>query len=96
MSITKEDIVRELMNQTKIDRTKAKWLIELLLKIVKETLGSGEDVMISGFGEFKIRQKTARVGRNPKTKVEYEIPARTVVTFHQSKSFQRKMNPAAD
>ncbi|MBT4088268.1 MAG: hypothetical protein HN590_15360 [Calditrichaeota bacterium] len=50
-------------------------------------------MLISGLGEFKIRNKSARAGRNPKTKEEFEISERTVVTFHPSKVFKRELNP---
>ncbi len=89
MTITKEDIIRELMTRIDIGRPKGKRLVESVLKLVKGSLASGEDVMISGFGEFNVRHKRARMGRNPKTKVEHEISERKVVTFRASKVFRR-------
>ena len=93
MTVIKEDIVSQLMKEINLDKNKAKYLIESLLKIVKGTLASGEDVLISGFGLFQVRHKRARVGRNPKTKIEYEISERKVVTFYPSKVFRKEMNP---
>jgi len=92
MTRIKEDIIRELMNQIKLDRKYAKQIVESILQIIKETLESGNEVMISGFGHFKVRHKKPRVGRNPKTKVSYEISERTVVTFYPSKVFRKELN----
>jgi integration host factor subunit alpha len=91
MTRIKEDIVREVMTQVTHDRSTAKYLVESLLKLLKQTLASGDRVMISGFGEFKVKHKRARMGRNPKTKKEYEISEREVVTFHASKVFRKKL-----
>ncbi len=92
MTRIKEDIIRDVMTQITHDRTKAKKLVESILRLIKATLASGEGVLISGFGEFKVRHKRARMGRNPKTKVAYEISKRKVVTFHASKVFRNEMN----
>jgi integration host factor subunit alpha len=92
MTRIKEDIIRDIMTKITLDRSTARNLIESLLRIIKDTLASGDGVMISGFGEFKVRHKKARMGRNPKTKVAFEISKRKVVTFHASKVFRREMN----
>jgi len=92
MATTKEDIVRNLMVKISQSHPSAKKLIETLLRIIKDTLGSSSRLMISGFGEFKVNHKSARIGRNPKTKIEYEISERTVVTFHSSKVFKKELN----
>ncbi len=93
MTRIKEDIIRDVMTKITLDRKYAKNLVESILNIVKTTLQSGEEVMISGFGYFKVRHKKARVGRNPKTKVAYEISERVVVTFYPSKVFRKELNP---
>ncbi len=92
MTRIKEDIIRELMANLVLDHKTAKNLINTLLSIIKNELASGDGIMISGFGEFSIRHKKPRTGRNPKTKIEYEISARTVVTFYPSKVFRRMLN----
>ena len=93
MTVVKEDIVREAVRKLNLDQSKAKKSIDSLLKIVKGTLASGEDVLVSGFGLFQVRHKRARLGRNPKTKEAYEISERKVVTFYPSKVFRKEMNP---
>lgn len=80
------------MMKTSLNRPGARRSIESLLRIVKDTLSSGSDLMISGFGGFRISHKSARIGRNPKTKVVYEISERTVVTFHPSKVIRKELN----
>jgi len=92
MTKIKEDIVRDVITTLSLDHKAAKNLIGTLLRIIKDTLASGEDVLISGFGEFKVRHKKARIGRNPKTKIEYEIAERKVVTFSPSKILRKELN----
>jgi len=93
MTRIKEDIIRDVMTKITLDRKYAKNLVESILSIIKNTLHSGEEVMISGFGYFKVRHKKPRVGRNPKTKITYEISERVVVTFYPSKVFRKELNP---
>ncbi|MCP4298771.1 MAG: integration host factor subunit alpha [Proteobacteria bacterium] len=92
MTRIKEDIIRDVMTKITLDRKYAKSLVESILDIIKQSLKDGEEVMISGFGHFKVRHKSSRVGRNPKTKISYEISERTVVTFYPSKVFRRELN----
>jgi integration host factor subunit alpha len=89
MTIIKDDIVNNVMKKIKIDRNTARNLVESILRNIKNTLASGDRVMISGFGEFKVRHKKARIGRNPKTKLEHEISERKVVTFQPSKILRK-------
>ena len=93
MTRIKEDIIRDVMTKVTLDRKYAKSLVESILRILKNSLQSGEEVMISGFGYFKVRRKKARIGRNPKTKTAYEISERVVVTFYPSKVFRKELNP---
>ncbi|MDX2470701.1 MAG: integration host factor subunit alpha [SAR324 cluster bacterium] len=92
MTRIKEDIIRDVMQKITLDRKYAKNLVEAILDIMKDTLEEGEEVMISGFGQFKVRRKNPRMGRNPKTKESYEISERTVVTFYPSKVFRKELN----
>ncbi len=96
MTLIKEDIVRAVAIKTSLDRKIAKNYVETILRTIKQSLAAGNEVLISGFGYFKVRHKNARIGRNPKTKIEYEISARTVVTFYPSKVFRKEMNTELD
>lgn len=91
MARIKEDFIRDVMSQITYDKGVAKKLVESILRLMKEALVSGDGVMISGFGDFRVRHKKARMGRNPKTKIEYEISERSVVTFHPSKVFKQQL-----
>ena len=92
MTVVKEDIIREVMTNISLDHKPAKQLVESILSNIKDKLASGDNVLISGFGEFRVKHKKARIGRNPKTKEEFEISERKVVTFHPSKVFRKEMN----
>ncbi len=67
-------------------------IVETLIEIIKRTLESGEEVLISGFGTFQIKQKRARRGRNPATDEDMILPARRVVTFKCSGKLRDKVN----
>lgn len=92
MTIIKDDIIHNVITKTKIDRNIAKILVETILRLIKETLASSNRIMISGFGDFKVVHKKARIGRNPKTLVTYEISERNVVVFSPSKVLRKEMN----
>jgi len=66
--------------------------VESLLEIIKSTLESGEDVLISGFGKFRVRDKTKRRGRNPATGDDMMLRPRRVVTFNCSGKLREKVN----
>ena len=68
-------------------------LVEAVIAIIKETLESGEDVLVSGFGKFRVRSKKARTGRNPATGKSMTLEPRKVVTFHCSGNLRKKLNP---
>lgn len=92
MTIIKEDIIRSVVTKTKTDRNLAKSLVELIIRTIKEKLSTGDKIMISGFGEFKVVHKKPRIGRNPKTLETYEISERKVVVFSPSKILRKEMN----
>ena len=93
MTKIKEDIVRDVITKTKVDRNIARNLVESILKHIKDRLASGNGVLISGFGDFKVTHKKARIGRNPKTKEEHKISERKVVVFSPSNVLRKEMNP---
>lgn len=84
MSLTKADIVERVYKEAGFSKKEAADLVDLVFKVVKETLSKGEKVKISGFGNFSIRDKATRVGRNPQTGDAMDISARRVLTFKPS------------
>ncbi len=84
MSITKADIVERVYKEAGFSKKEASDLVDLIFKVIKETLSRGEKVKISGFGNFSIRDKSTRMGRNPQTGEAMPISARRVLTFKPS------------
>ena len=93
MTLTKADLIRQVYNQheglTKIQATDS---VEAFLRICKNTLVSGSDLLLSGFGKFNVKDKKARKGRNPQTGKELILDARRVVTFTPSGILKNKTN----
>ena len=92
MTITKSHIIESLNNHCGCSKTKSIKLAETVLDIVKKTLESGEDVLISGFGKFSVSDKHERRGRNPSTGNELTLGARRIVSFKCSSSLKEKIN----
>jgi len=84
MSVTKADIVEKVYKDAGFSKKEAADLVDLIFKVIKETLSRGEKVKISGFGNFSIRDKATRMGRNPQTGEAMPISARRVLTFKPS------------
>jgi integration host factor subunit alpha len=81
MALTKADMVECLFNEIGLDKKEARELLDLFFQELEASLAAGEQVKLSGFGNFDIRDKNERPGRNPKTGEDVPIPARRVVTF---------------
>ena len=81
MTLTKSDIVEDLNNEIGLNKREAKELVDSLFNNIKNKLESGEEVKLSGFGNFQLKNKSPRPGRNPRTGEDVEITARKVVTF---------------
>ncbi len=92
MALTKGDIVEQVLESLGFPKNEAVKVTETLLEIIKSTLASGEDVLVSGFGKFRVREKKARKGRNPATGKEKILAARRVVTFKCSGKLRDKLN----
>ena len=90
--MVKADIIRSIEIQLRLSHQEATAQVEQILTILKDHLTEGDPVMISGFGQWKVRNKLARIGRNPKTKEEYRIPARRVVTFYTSNVWREEIS----
>jgi integration host factor subunit alpha len=92
MTLTKEAIVNSIQNHLGFPKKEANELVEYTLEIMKKTLESGEDVLITGFGKFCVNEKTERRGRNPQTGEDLPLRARRVVTFRCSTALREKIN----
>jgi integration host factor subunit alpha len=92
MACTKTDITKALGEQAGFTLKRSAAIIESLLGIIKRTLESGEDVLITGFGKFSVQKKRERQGRNPATGEGMRLRARRVITFKSSGSLRRKLN----
>jgi len=92
MPCTKDHIVNSIYNQLDLPKNTSIEIVESLLEIIKKTLASGEDVLISGFGKFCVRGKEKRRGRNPQTGEDMTLRSRRVVTFKCSGVLRDKIN----
>ena len=86
--LTKIDIINLVSDDTGLSKVKAEEAVEMIIQTIKESLQSGESVILRRFGSFQVREKNARVGRNPKTGQEAPISARRVVRFKAGKTLQ--------
>ena len=92
MTLTKAMIIDVIHNQLGYPKNKSAELLEILLEIMKNTLEKGEDVLISGFGKFCVKDKQERRGRNPATGDDMILSKRRVVTFRCSHLLRSKIN----
>ena len=92
MTLTKVDFAGSLFEELGLDRREAKALVELFFEEIKDSLVQGKPVKISGFGNFELRDKTSRPGRNPKTGEETPISARRVVTFRSGQKLKARVD----
>ena len=92
MTVTKDHIINSICNQLDLPKKKAAEMIESLMELIEKTLESGEDVLISGFGKFCVKQKKERKGRNPATGEDLLLGSRRVVTFKCSPILRAKIN----
>jgi len=96
VTLTKDYIIDNIHKNSGLKRRQSAQTVETLLEIIKKTLEKGEDVMISGFGKFCIKEKSERIGRNPKTGDELNLRARKVVTFRCSPVLREKIDRRSD
>lgn len=95
MALTKADIAEKLFEDLGLNKREAKEIVELFFEEIKRALESGEQVKISGFGKFELRDKSARPGRNPKTGEEIPITPRRVVTFRTGQKLKARVEAYA-
>jgi integration host factor subunit alpha len=94
-SLTKADLAEALFNELGLNKREAKEFVELFFEKIREALEKGEAVKLSGFGNFGLRNKNPRPGRNPKTGEEIPISARRVVTFRASHKLKERVEQNA-
>lgn len=92
MTLTKANIVDSIAQSNGYPHKKAKDIVETLLELMKRSLESGDDVLISGFGKFEVKQKRERRGRNPYTGTDMMLKPRKVVTFKCSGKLRDLIN----
>jgi len=92
MTLTKANIVDAIHDEFEFPKNRSAELVEILLEEIKSTLEKGEDVLISGFGKFCVKEKKARRGRNPATGDDMTLAQRRVVTFRCSHLLRKKIN----
>jgi integration host factor subunit alpha len=92
MPCTKAHVVNSIRNHLHIPKDRCIEVVESLLEIVKQTLANGDDVMVSGFGKFSVKDKKQRRGRNPQTREDMILRTRRVVTFKCSGVLRDRIN----
>lgn len=90
-SLTKADLAENLVDSIGLSKKDAKDLVEGFFDVVRQSLIERQQVKLSGFGNFEVREKSQRPGRNPKTGEEIPITARTVVTFRPGQKLKSKV-----
>ncbi len=92
MALTKADIVKAVQTEIGFTRHQSFSIVESLLETIKSKLESGEDVLVSGFGKFRVQKKLKRRGRNPATGENLMLAPRKVVTFKCSGKLRERVN----
>jgi len=96
MAVTKADLADTLYHELGLNKREAKEFVELFFEKLRKALEDGDSVKLSGFGNFGLREKNSRPGRNPKTGEEIPISARRVVTFRASQKLKQRVESNAD
>ncbi len=95
MAVTKADLAEKLFDELGLNKREATDVVECFFEEIKSSLESGDQVKLSGFGNFDLRDKTPRPGRNPKTGEEIPITARRVVTFRPGQKLKSRVEAYA-
>ncbi len=95
MALTKADMAEKLFEERGLNKREAKELVELFFEEIRAALENGQHVKLSGFGNFDLRDKNQRPGRNPKTGEEIPISARRVVTFRPGQKLKARVEAYA-
>lgn len=95
MALTKAELAEALFDELGLNKREAKEFVDLFFEQIRERLEIGEEVKLSGFGNFELRSKNQRPGRNPKTGEEIPISARRVVTFRPGQKLRLRVESDA-
>ena len=95
-ALTKAQLAELLFEQIGMNKREAKDMVDAFFTLMAQRLIDGEDVKLSGFGNFQVRTKAARPGRNPRTGESIPIKARRVVTFHASSKLKEQLQDVVD
>ncbi|WP_216797482.1 integration host factor subunit alpha [Candidatus Vallotia tarda] len=90
-TLTKAELAELLLNQVGLNKREAKDMVEAFFGAIRDALENGKNIKLSGFGNFQLRDKPQRPGRNPKTGKSIPITARRVVTFHASQKLKAQV-----
>ena len=91
MSLTKADVANRLFDEVGLNKREAKEFVDAYFETIRSALENGNNVKLSGFGNFQLREKNQRPGRNPKTGEEIPISARRVVTFRPGQKLRARV-----
>lgn len=91
-TLTRADITEALFQEIGLTRKDSGEILDMILEEISDNLSQGNDVKLSSFGTFSLRDKKSRVGRNPKTGVEAEITSRRVISFKPSQTMRKIIN----
>ncbi len=95
MALAKADMAKSLFNELGLNKREARELVDLFFQELEASLADGEQIRLSGYGNFDLRDKNERPGRNPKTGEEVSIPARRVVTFRAGQKLRARVEAYA-
>jgi integration host factor subunit alpha len=95
MALTKAEMAQRLFEDVGLNKREAKEFVDIFFDVIREALEKGANVKLSGFGNFDLRQKNQRPGRNPKTGEEIPISARRVVTFRAGQKLKARVEAYA-
>ncbi len=91
-TITRADVAETIYEEIGLSRKDSGDILDMIIDEIKNELVKGNDVKLSSFGTLALRKKSPRIGRNPKTGVEAEISARTVISFKPSQNLRKSIN----
>jgi integration host factor subunit alpha len=92
MALTKEKLIDSIYDNVGLSKVQSRNVVERLFDMMKQTLQSGENLLVSGFGKFVVKNKAPRRGRNPQTSEQLQLRARKVVVFKASGVLRKRIN----